>query len=353
MPSVDAFVALRAQPPSGHWVKRTANQHVTQYLAGTGLGGGLLVNGLLVTDARDSDPIRAVQSLAEPTAIEQLLVPAWHSVGVKPIPAQLLTGPGASRFALHRLLDRCEIRHGAVERLIFDQKRFVAAELTDGTFIEADSVVVCAGTFGTPAILQRSVCAPMGTGRNLQDHASIVLTVAAPPVPSSRVPMTQIGVGSSRHGHGDLLFTSYAMSQPRLMVSLLDCRSRGSIDEEGIGHLDLLSDLRDVEALRTGLRWLLVASRRLLSAGYRIVGPDGMPASDLADASDGDISEWILANEGGTYHATGSCSSPSVINRDFTLRGVSGVRVIDASVIANSPHATPMADLIRLATAVA
>ena len=118
--------------------------------------------------------------------------------------------------------------------------------------------------------------------------------------------------------------------------------------EDDHAELNLLTEVRDRATLRAGVRVLLGCAADLAP-----IGPDGRAGRDLLAASDADLDDWILRNEGGTYHATGTCAIGAVLLDDTTVRGAPGLRVIDASALAASPRGTPMAPVLRLAAALA
>ena len=67
-----------------------------------------------------------------------------------------------------------------VDRIVFDSGRAVGVRLVDGTSVTAAHVVLCAGVYGSPAILLRSDIGPHGgiadlpgVGANLVDHPSV------------------------------------------------------------------------------------------------------------------------------------------------------------------------------------
>jgi choline dehydrogenase len=67
-----------------------------------------------------------------------------------------------------------------VDRVVFAGTKAVGVRLADGTMVEAGHVVLCAGVYGSPAILLRSGIGPEGpladlpeVGANLVDHPSV------------------------------------------------------------------------------------------------------------------------------------------------------------------------------------
>jgi choline dehydrogenase len=83
-----------------------------------------------------------------------------------------------------------------VDRLIFDGARVTGVRLTDGTIEDAESVALCAGAIGSPAILMRSGIGPRrelerlgigstidlpGVGARLWDHAAVPIRLVPLP----------------------------------------------------------------------------------------------------------------------------------------------------------------------------
>ena len=112
------------------------------------------------------------------------------ALGVGPTPRNARDGVRMSTaltyLAAARGRPNLTIRGNAiVDRVVFDGARATGARLTNGEVIDADRVVLAAGTYATPAILQRSGVGPAallatlgirvvvdlpGVGENLVDH---------------------------------------------------------------------------------------------------------------------------------------------------------------------------------------
>ena len=119
-----------------------------------------------------------------------------------------------------------------------------------------------------------------------------------------------------------------------------------------------LSDPADRQAAVDGLHW----ARRLFDtpALARFRGPETTPGP--AAVSDADLLAYARARGSTVYHAVGTCrmgaDPAAVVTPDLVLRGMAGLRVVDASVMptlvsANTNAATLMiaekaSDLIRL-----
>lgn len=115
--------------------------------------------------------------------------------GIGPMPVNIVDGVRwNAAFAFLdpvRHLDRLRVvGDSPVHRILFDGTRAVGVELTGGTVVRANRVVVAGGAYHSPAILQRSgvgAAAPLrelgiapvldlpGVGENLLDHACVQL----------------------------------------------------------------------------------------------------------------------------------------------------------------------------------
>jgi choline dehydrogenase len=62
--------------------------------------------------------------------------------------------------------------------------------------------------------------------------------------------------------------------------------------------------------------------------------PEGLPAEPVTlTDSDEKLDQRLAMTSGTTWHASGSCSMGRVVDTEFRVRGVEGLRVVDASVI--------------------
>ena len=344
VPSVDLFEAVNGRIHEGVPARRTSAQALTPYLTGAGLGGGSLVNGLLITDHQGGLDVATTRCEAPATPLEDLVGDGWAGLDAQFEPAMFLgTRPGL-RPSLALLTRGCTVVTARVDRVQFAGSHACGVVVGDGEVFEAAEVVMCAGALESPRLLRRSGVEPARLGRDLHDHPSICLTV--PGDFSAGVDRaTSTRIGRSRSGH--LLYTTYAGLRGRLLVTLLAGKSSGRLTDTH-AELELLRNRGDLAALRRGLRPVLAESSR-----FDAFGADATPAAALAELSDGELDDWILRNEGGTYHATGTCAIGSVVGRRGEVIGYTGLRVIDASILPRSPVATPMAEVMRLAARLA
>jgi len=269
-------------------------------------------------------------------------------------------------------------------------------------------VIVSAGTIHSPALLMRSGIGPgaalrghgiavvrecAAVGRNLHEHASIQ-TIVEVDVPTRNMrmrrrdlafglaeyllarrglmtitPVEAMAFLRSRPGLAEpdikLQFGPLAMNaQARRMydvpgvaiwANVAKPRSRGEIRlrsaaPEALPVIDhrLLGDEEDMAALVRGLK----AVDRILHApafAPHLVGrlqPPALPADDAQ------WEEYIRTRTGIGYHAVGTCrmggDEASVVDPRLRVRGLGGLRVVDASIMPVMPSANTNAPAIMI-----
>ena len=256
-------------------------------------------------------------------------------------------------------------------------------------------VVLCAGAFGSPAILMRSGLGPAahlqalgiavqrdlpGVGANLHDHPDAVLVV---PVRQGRElfglslggawdllrdvrqwRQTRRGRLTTNYGEAGACFCSHAgLSQPdvqlhfvvgqlvnhglqlvpghgfSLHVCALQPRSRGTLRLRdalpGSAPLidpQFLSDPQDLQTLMRGVR----RARQILAQPALAAHGQEWPRSARAQ-SDAELAAWIRDNADTIYHPVGTCrmgtDAQAVVDPELRVHGVPGLRVVDASVM--------------------
>ena len=256
-------------------------------------------------------------------------------------------------------------------------------------------VVLSSGTVQSPAILMRSGIGPAAhlqslgipvvldaaqVGRNLQDHCGLTISkfVNVPTYNSEstglhaarhllnylafkRGPLASAAVQAMGWARSDASLAEpdihlnwlpygidYTVSPPamhkRPAVSLGICvsrpHSRGEIrlrsatpdDKPMIDHR-LAGDERDVATVKRGIRLMerIFATHALQGAVVGACNPDKPLETDEA------MEPFVRGNVGIGYHGVGSCrmgsDAGSVLDPSLRVRGIDGLRVIDASVI--------------------
>ncbi|WP_328904571.1 GMC family oxidoreductase N-terminal domain-containing protein (plasmid) [Streptomyces sp. NBC_00441] len=261
-----------------------------------------------------------------------------------------------------------------VERLLFDGTRCVGVRTATGEELHADEVVLSAGVIGSPAVLLRSGVDRPGIGHHLRDHPAVsVGLVLRPEYREARADLPCIGTvlrTSSGEGHGDIhLLPMHGDSSGGgevhgvLMAALMTSRSDGTVrldpdDPSGPPRLDLrmLEDPADRRAMHEALRCLVRALRS--SAFAEVVESVRVDdrGSDLTALLDEDFADaWLPDHVGDYFHATGTCrmgpaADPgSVVDLQGRVHGHTGLRVIDASVMPDTPSANTHTPTVMIA----
>jgi choline dehydrogenase-like flavoprotein len=254
-----------------------------------------------------------------------------------------------------------------VAYIVFDDTRATGVRLLDGGVIEARWVVVCAGTYGSPAILMRSGVGPAehlrsvgipvrldlpGIGANLADHSGLDIDcgyrAAARAEPTLHLAATFHSSATASHEAPDLMLW---LSDPRgdppifeLDVVLLRPRARGTVRlrspdpaEPPLIELPDRCDPFDVDRLIEGYRQGLAVAcrpeiRNLCSA----------PPSPNAHAAD-ELANLIRADAYHFPHVVGTCSmgprpdDGAVVDIFGQVHGTERLSVVDASIVPNGP----------------
>jgi choline dehydrogenase len=305
------------------------------------------------------------------------------ALGAGPAPVNARDGVRMSTaityLAAARGRPNLEVRAGAeADRVVIEGGRAVGVRLVGGEVVEAGTVVLAAGAFGSPAILLRSgigppgdlralgidVVAPLvGVGRNLIDHAftSIDLPLA---VPVREVPRFQAFVTARSNtcepdDECDLhLLTTGPFGDPgasesvgALVVSVMRPHSRGLLTLRSpdpadpprisLNHFD---DPRDMTRTLDAFRAARALARTSPLAA--IVAADELaPAPGVADDDDRALAAAIRAHDATYMHPVGTCAmgpdpdAGAVVDAAGHVHGVDGLAVADASVMPDIPAA--------------
>jgi len=292
------------------------------------------------------------------------------------------------RPVLHRpnlvIQDRClvtglQIRHGRCTGVVYVRDRVPARAYVSG------EVIVCAGAVGTPQLLMLSGIGParelrrLGinlvagipeVGANLQDHPVVLTCFASPPQPRSaynhgevyaalRSPLA--GPAPDLHLFPILLPAAPAGHQPpaagyALVAAVAAPDSRGTVrlatgDPRAAPLIDpgFLTSGRDTARLEAGLAIIGQAARS--TALSQVHAGQVWPGSDVRTSSE--MRRYIRSAVGSYYHPAGTCrmggDPGAVTDLELRVRGITGLRVADASVLPVIPNAPLNATVLAIA----
>ena len=391
--------------------EHVAGQAPKPYARGRGMGGSGAVNAMLALRALPEDHDRwpaawrwehvapwyervaagpmAFETVPAPqrSAVDRAFVAGSLDLGL-PVEDAVLTSRGLRRVSTadahlapvrHRsnLTVRCDAE---VAHLLLDGRRCAGVELTDGTTVEADAVVLCAGAVHSPAVLLRSGLDRPGIGAGLKDHVALTfgLPLAEPhrAAHDDHAPIASVVRTSSGVEPLDLQLLAFAStgtgpagrSVGLLMAALMEVRSEGTVrlGADGPGalpemRLGMLHHPVDLARLRTGVR---LATRLLATPAMRALGdepraPDGTSATEVASMDDDALDALLRRCAGDYVHAVGTCrmgaadDPRAVVDDHCRVHDVDGVWVVDASVFPDLPRANTHLPTVVLAERVA
>jgi choline dehydrogenase len=247
-------------------------------------------------------------------------------------------------------------------------------------------VILAAGAIGSPRLLMLSGIGPAdrlravgldvaadlaGVGANLHDHPVVYTSHASP----EALPVSDYNNGEAYaalrsdlaqdypdlHLFPILLPIAAAGSEPPatgfvLTAAVMAPDSRGSVtlasaDAQASALIDpgLLRDGRDLDRIETATTIVRELAASPAMAQFRQAevwpGPGVRTRAGLR--------AWIRGNVGTYYHPAGTCrmgdGPDAVVNLQLQVRGVQGLRVVDASVMPVIPNAHPNATVLAIA----
>ncbi|WP_454560865.1 GMC family oxidoreductase [Mycobacterium haemophilum] len=275
-----------------------------------------------------------------------------------------------------------------VDKVLFAGSRAIGVRLiADGQprTVHADRVTLCAGTYGTPTILQRSGVGPAdllralgvavvadrpGVGSNLADHSQVAIVLLPrpglcdPADPCAEVVLRYTAPGSAVRNdmqlyalnHVDLkVFAPHLASATpdgwAFMVTsnLMAPRARGTVRAVSTDpaappriEIDYGRDPEDLRRQREGVRlcWELLRQPAFAALTKAIIDMD-----ETTVHSDSALDDFIRRAAVSAHHPTGTarCGPPddptAVVDSRCGVYGTEGLRVADASIIPVSPRA--------------
>jgi len=306
------------------------------------------------------------------------------AVGIGPIPLNMVDGirqtPADHYLDPALARPNLTLRAGTlVDRVLVDDGRVSGVALAgpDGpTTTAADAVVMALGTYATPAALLRSGIGPSeeiarhgiavvaeiaGVGRGMQDHPKVSyrfdLGLDAPKWPNPWYQCLLTGaheVGGERRVYQVMPYSGQVEGGQRftdLNVQVADARSRrGVVRLQG-------TDPAAQPVIEMG--WFLDPSDRAaaIAAGRRLMEvAREPPLADVLTPWPGlDDPDHVLRTVETFHHPVGSCrmgrddDPDAVVDDRGRVRGLEGLWIMDASVIARVPSANTHLAVIALA----
>jgi choline dehydrogenase len=311
------------------------------------------------------------------------------TVGVGPLPVNAVGGLRMSAALSYldplRALPNLSIRADTlVDRVVVRSRRATGVRLAAGETIDADLVVLAAGTYASPALLMRSGIGPaddlaahgvrcevelINVGRNLIDHPWVPspLPVIVPTDgPGYQAILTWRSTHADSSGSPDLQifaqgpFNNEGRAIGSLSAALLKPRSRGrvmlrSLDPAAPPLIDLglLTDDGDLRRICEGVRY----AHCLLSAPQiKAIAEKEYQRGD--EPSDSELEAQVLANVRTYHHPVGTCvmgpdSVQAVVDSGGRVHGMERLVVADASIMPEIPSANTNLPTIMVAERIA
>lgn len=297
------------------------------------------------------------------------------------------------------------VDHALVETLLFENGRAIGLTYRRGgtphTVRASAEVILAAGAFGSPALLQRSGIGPgadlqeagvetlvdrPGVGNSLQDHLEVYfqffckqpitlnsrLDLASKAMIGARWLLFKDGLGATNHFESCAFIRSAAGQKwPDIQYHFLPAAMRydgtaavkghgfqvhvGPNKPKSRGHMHILnndpaappsilfnylSHTDDVEKWRHCIRLTREIIAQPAMDPYR--GDEIQPGPDVN--SNDEIDAWVKENVESAYHPTGTCKMGqaddplAVVDSTCRVIGIDGLRVIDSSIFPTVPN---------------
>lgn len=289
------------------------------------------------------------------------------------------------------------VGNALVEKIVFEGRRAVGVQVA-GQVHKGNQILLSAGACHSPAILMRSgvgdpdwlkplgievVAANRAVGRNFIEHPATRAYIKLKPEHRPRSidfrhtnSCVTYSSGLAGGGFNDMIFMGmnhrgFQDNDPEkphaggFVVALFQAFSRGEVRLRSadpridpIVEANMLSDARDLIRLRDGCRRLfkLATHRAVTDIAERVdFAGTHRPVTEFIDADDATINDILMEQAADAQHAAGTCRMSAyedprgAVDPECVLRGVEGVRVIDASVMPSDCRANTNLTTIMIA----
>jgi len=271
-----------------------------------------------------------------------------------------------------------------VDRVLFESRAAVGVVTSAGLVHRAREVVLAAGTYGSAAVLLRSgvgpardlsrmgidVVADLPVGQNMQDHPFFYNVYALAPDRTQMAPgpLAQLWVATSEAGPGelDLHVNAQHLLDPAmsptggtivLAVALVQPESRGSVrlastrpEDPPLIDDNFLATERDRRRMVEGVRLARRIARNAVMSPF--ISAEMLPGENVPD---GDLAQAVESALESYGHPTASApmgrpgDARAVVDPLGGVFGVTGLRVVDASIIPLAPSAATNLTTIMIA----
>jgi choline dehydrogenase len=259
------------------------------------------------------------------------------------------------------------VRPGAQgDRLELNGRRVTGVRLIDGTVVRGDRVTLCAGVYGSPALLLRSGIGPAGdlrelgiqvavdlpgVGANLSDHPGIDIELSVE-TPARSVPLlhsiaTWHSSAADPRASPDMLFW-FGDPQGDPPVLSIECvlllpASRGSVRLRSADPTDPPRiELPGVREPDDRGRLVEALARAIEIAGRPELGRVALLA-DGTPRSGSELERRVVDGSYSVPHAVGTCAAGTtpdegaVVDARGRVHGIEGLWVVDASILPGPP----------------